>query len=170
VTNMSNMFQDATAFNQDIGSWNTAAVTTMYSMFQGAAAFNQNIGSWNTAAVTSMNSMFFDATAFNQDIGSWNTAAVTSMSYMLYGATAFNQNIGSWNLAAVQELDDILTSSGLQTANYDAILIGWEQNKSSFSDDLYASFGNTKYSAGAAATARAALVTYGWAITDGGQV
>ena len=48
----------------------------MSSMFLGAAAFNQNIGTWNTGAVTNMSSMFWSAAAFNQNIGTWNTAAV----------------------------------------------------------------------------------------------
>ena len=62
------MFTNATAFNGDISSWNTAKVTTMYGMFNDATAFNQDISSWNTAAVTNMSFMFNDAAAFNQPL------------------------------------------------------------------------------------------------------
>ena len=40
---MQNMFTHASAFNQDIGGWNTEKVMNMYGMFEEASAFNQDI-------------------------------------------------------------------------------------------------------------------------------
>jgi surface protein len=122
---MADMFSVATAFNQNIGGWNTAAVTSMNSMFLNATAFNQDIGSWNTAAVTDMFGMFLGATAFNQNIGSWNTAAVTTMSSMFQNATAFNQDISGWDIRRVTTMANMFSGSAWSNANYSAALIAW---------------------------------------------
>ncbi|CAE7781901.1 unnamed protein product [Symbiodinium sp. CCMP2592] len=110
VTNMSGLFM-ASAFDEDISTWDTSAVTDMTDMFSGAATFNQDIGTWDTSRVTRMDRMFDSASAFNQDIGSWDTSSVTSMSGMFYRASQFNQDIGGWNTSSVTSMDSMFRSA-----------------------------------------------------------
>ena len=49
-------------------------MTSMATMFNSASAFNQNIGGWNTSSVTNMRFMFNRARAFNQDLCPWKDA------------------------------------------------------------------------------------------------
>lgn len=118
VLNLSNAFNGATSFNQDIGSWDTSSAGNMASMFINASSFNQDIGGWDTSNVTLMPSMFNGASSFNQDIGSWDTSNVTSMARMFQGATSFNQDIGSWDTSNV------------------TIMVRMFANASSFNQDL----------------------------------
>jgi surface protein len=121
VTSMSNMFMNASAFNQNIGAWNTSNVLYMSSMFLGASSFNQPIGSWNTSNVTQMFSMFSGASAFNQNISAWNTNAVTHMTDMFNNASSFNQNLNSWNTSAVTFMGNMF----LNASSFNQPLDSW---------------------------------------------
>ena len=111
ITNMTQMFRDASSFNEDLNDWNTASVTNMSNMFRGATAFNGNITSWNTTLVTNMVRMFNGATNFNQNIGGWSTGAVTSMGFMFRDATNFNQNIDGWIVTSVGNMDEMFRNA-----------------------------------------------------------
>ena len=58
VTNMSHMFLEVNAFNQDISEFDTSNVTNMSYMFYGASSFNQDISKWNTSKVTNKTEIF----------------------------------------------------------------------------------------------------------------
>ena len=191
VTEMNNMFNDATSFNGAIGGWDVSNVRQMFAAFRGAESFNQPIGTWDVSNVNDMPSMFTDATSFNQDLNAWNVSSVTEMSAMFFGATSFNgdvsgwdvssvtnmnsmfadasnfdQDLGSWNVTNVDNFQGFLDSAELSPLNYDALLIGWEQLD--LQDGLTFDAGSSQYTTNAEVARQAIIDDDGWAITDGG--
>jgi surface protein len=169
VTDMSLMFQLAESFNGDITGFDTSSVTNMWGMFYKAYSFNQDISNWDTSGVTVMGRMFLHAESFNQDIGNWDTSNVTNMHEMFHGAMSFDQDIGSWDITNVETMSGMFDETALSTSSYDALLIGWESQ--AVQNGVVFSGGNSTYSPGATAEARARLISdHSWVITDGGEV
>jgi len=76
--------------------------------------------------------------------------------------------IEDFNISSMENMSLFLDGIALPTSQYSELLVNYEaqsvQNNVSFSG------GNSQYSAGAAATARAALIAdHNWTIVDGGQ-
>jgi hypothetical protein len=46
VTDMSQMFEEAHAYNHPLDSWDVSNVTDISQMYDHAVAFNQALGSW----------------------------------------------------------------------------------------------------------------------------
>ena len=132
ITEMSNMFSGASAFNQHISSWDVSKVTDMSYMFSYVTNFNQDIGSWDVSSVTDMSSMFNGASSFNQDLSSWDVNNVTDMHYMFSGASAFNQNISSWGVSRVTNMEAMF----MLASSFNQDLSSWDVSDVEYCQDF----------------------------------
>jgi len=111
VTNMNDIFQGASTFNENISKWKVSNVTNMSAMFDGASLFNQDISLWDVSNVTDMSLMFWNATAFNEPIVNWDTSNVTDMGFMFRNARSFNKNIDGWDVSSVTNMRNMFQGS-----------------------------------------------------------
>ena len=127
VGNMSDMFYNASAFNQPLAQFDTRNVRNMIGMFLNASAFNQPLNDrWDTSNVVSMDSMFHNATAFNQPLDHLDTGRVDQMSYMFSGASAFNQPLNNrWDTRNVVTMKSMFANA---TA-FDQPLAQWDTSR-----------------------------------------
>jgi hypothetical protein len=154
TTSLAEFFQNATSFNQNIGTWDVSKITSFAAFLAGATAFNNggssSINNWtlNTTVGANINlaSMFQTATSFNQPIGNWDTSSVGVYNNILNGATSFNQNIGSWKLGPNVRISGeatgqvtmpgMLNNVGMNAENYSRTLIGWANYIHNLNDDF----------------------------------
>jgi len=132
MINMTGMFANAYAFNQDIRTkvmnegttdeyiaWDVRNNQTMEDMFWGATAFNQDIGNWDTSQLQDLEFAFARAQNFNQDISTktvtvngntytaWDVSSVTDTYGAFSETTAFNQDIGNWDVGNVTRFQEM---------------------------------------------------------------
>ena len=104
ITDMSELFKNEAAFNEDISSWDVSNVEFMLEMFRNASTFNQDLSYWDVSSVQDMYEMFKNATSFNQPLNSWETFSLSYCGSMFEGATSFNQPLGQWDVSSVEEM------------------------------------------------------------------
>ena len=139
VTDMSYMFSEAAAFNQNISEWDVSKVMNMHAMFNRAYAFNQNLNRWEVGKVTNMRAMFAGTVAFNRDLSGWDVSKVTNMSYMFFGATAFNQDLRRWDVLKVTNMKAMFHGA----AAFNQVISGWDVSK--VTNMSYMFFGATAF-------------------------
>ena len=100
VTDMNQMFHNATQFNGDLSKWDVSGVTDMNQMFHNATQFNGDLSKWDVSNVQNMEGMFEGAKVFNQSLSHWwakTKFKPAPSSGMLLGAVAFKN--GTQNIA-----------------------------------------------------------------------
>jgi len=91
------------------------------------------------------------------------------MRLMFFGANNFNQDLSAWQVQNVSNFSKFMPGSGMSTANYDALLIAWEQLN--LQNNVTFGAGNIQYSSGAPANARQSIINnYSWTFNDGGVI
>jgi surface protein len=118
------MFNSASIFNQNIGSWNVSKVTNMQLMFSSSIAFNNGgidtIKNWSAPLCTTFRNMFNNATNFNQPLNNLvDTSNINScdLSGMFSSAINFNQNLNSWITTNVTTMNSMFLGSSSSGTN-----------------------------------------------------
>jgi surface protein len=129
-----------------------------------------DVTSLNVSNVRVMTNFLRDAANLQSvDVSTWDTSSAIQMPKMFLGCASLTTITGLEDFAIplVTKMNQILLDITLPTAQYSELLINFaaQANGATFSF----SGGNSKYSVGAATTARATWVASGVTITDGGQ-
>ncbi len=111
VTDMSNMFYNATSFEGDLSNWDVSTITNMDYIFSWARSFDSDISNWNVSNVTSMIEMFYNSDAFNQDLNKWDVSKVENMRGMFAFTDVFNGDISNWSTANVIDMGEMFSGT-----------------------------------------------------------
>jgi hypothetical protein len=150
--------------------------TSVYRMFMVALNANPLFTGIDYSSVTNFQGYSRGASAGarsqfdNVGVASYDMSAATKIRNMFRYGT-LDQDLSGWDVTSVTDaLNFMEGSSGLSTANYDALLIGWAAQ--SVQTGVTIHFGGSQFTSGGAAEAAKTTLqtTYSWIITDGGSV
>ena len=168
VTDMNDMFRNATIAIPDVSNWDVSSVTSMNNMFFSASSANPDTSNWDVSSVTSMYYMFYNTSSANPDVSNWDVSSVTDMRFMFFAASSANPNTTNWDISNVTSMNRMLENSNLSEENLTACYENWSQLN--LQQNVAFGAGNTKYNASGQAGRDILVNTYNWLITDGGQV
>ncbi len=117
VTDMSDLFCDASSFNEDLSKWQTGNVTDMSRMFWRAESFTSDLSKWQTGNVTDMRGVFYNASSFTSDLSKWQTGNVTDMAGMFEGASSFTSDLSKWQTGNVMDMGSMFCNASSFTSD-----------------------------------------------------
>jgi len=148
----------------------TVTGTSMFRMFLGCSLLTTlNLSNIDVSSVTSFSAMFDSCSSLAVlDLSNWFTSSATNMSFMFQSTDlTAPAGVDDFDVTSVTSMASMFAGVTLDTSFYSSLLINYEAQ--SVQNNVTLTGGNSKYSAGAAATARQALIDdHTWTITDGG--
>lgn len=147
-------------------AFNMPICTTIDSMYRDCTLL-ETIGEITTSnLLLSTAFMARDSSALtSMNISSLDTSSVTTMRQM-FMATGIDIDVSGLSILSLTTAQEMMQNSSFSQTNYDLLLVAWEGQTHNDTVPLHA--GAATYSAGAPATAHAALVSDSWTLTDGG--
>ena len=171
-TSIGTLFRSSSALtNLDMSSLAPTGSLNMSFSFNGCVSLTVlDISSLSSTSISTLGNTFESCFSLSNIIGIENldTSAVADMTQTFRLCGVFDQNISGWDVTSLTNATTMFNSAGLSTANYDALLVGWEAQL--VNNAVTFDGGNATYTdPSAASTARAALIAdHSWSITDGG--
>jgi surface protein len=160
----------------DVSDWEVEAGLDFSWQFANCTGLTSlDVSNWNVEKGTNFSSQFLNCSGLNViDVSIWNVVEGQDFRQQFEGCTNLTGlDVSNWNVISAIRFDSFMNGfPGMTTPVYNQTLINWKDKLQSVTGSPNIDFGGSKYTAPTsdAATARAAIETLGWTITDGGGI